>query len=239
MGIARSGLCECNCRPEPMGFISVIYKSAFYNEQDAFVDNPMETAGSEMANEKTFLERAFKTFVRLGLKGVTCQRVYPESGDIIPGIYTINPSLTKLTFTPDPYSSRYDNNDQEATVDIQEIETIQVASEDEDEMWSHSIPPIKLLNPPITIVEKKKREPSGDSREHPEAGGWEDDLKSYDSSYVNVDNGNSGWAIEGNGGRKAPLILVVGGSADADRFATCMRILRYYSNPNLGQAQGS
>lgn len=224
MGIARSALCECNCHPDRDRFYGVIYTKE-YDKQGAYGSFDSEMAH---ADEKTFLERAFKTFVRLALKGVPCQRVLAESGEFISGMYTINSSLTRLTFTSDPYSSRYDNTDEDAAVDIQEIGSIQVASEDEDEMWSHSIPANKFLYPPIAIVQKQKRPAAVTASTTSDLGLEEESTKFYDGTSTDA-------PFNRESVRDNTLILVVGNRTEADKFATCMRILRYYTNPNLDQ----
>jgi len=228
MGIATSLMYRCGCQPDHETpdrdrFYGVIYPKE-YDKQGAY-----GSFDSEMADEKTFLERAFKTFVRLALKGVPCQRVLAESGEFISGMYTINSALTRLTFTSDPYSSRYDNTDGDAGVDIQEIGSIQVASEDEDEMWSHSIPANKFLYPPIAIIQKQIRPAAHTASTAEDSELEEESRKSFVKSSSVVEG-----ALTNRGSMKDnTLILVVGNRTEADKFATCMRILRYYTNPNL------
>eukprot|EP00397_Hematodinium_sp_SG-2012_P028447 GEMP01029950.1.p1 GENE.GEMP01029950.1~~GEMP01029950.1.p1 ORF type:complete len:180 (+),score=15.08 GEMP01029950.1:74-613(+) len=163
----------CNCRSERDHYGLVFSTEAGQGHQEIDFD------------EKTLLERSVRSFVRLALKGVPCQRMTKSTGELVFGSYYINKTLTTLTFAPD-LSTTCETVD----VDIPSIESVYI---------------------------------EGGENEYADLGAkrrlsWPIEKNSVFYPSVSIMQSNDD-----------ELTVCVGNRIEAEKFTTCMRILRYYN----------
>jgi len=214
------GLCHCSCQD----------KDAFGVITAALERIPQDD--SHPLDEKRLLEGVFKAFVKSAIKGVPCQRIVPETAEVISGTYSIDPNLNTLTFTTDPYAAPTVETE-EVTIDITRIGAIELASDDREEAWCINLPFNKYLFPPIAIMQYQKQPLRIESKLDLDLNF---DLTADGSDIIGIhDDLPAACLVD----RKRKLtgddlmILVIGSRSEAEKFGTCMRILCYYSNPTL------